>query len=353
MLGLDTRAARVAWTVGVVTLAFYAVFILRKTILVFVLALFLAYMIAPLVTLIERYKWSRVPRTVSVLMAFLLVIGSVGIGAALIAPAVSDEAQLLSQQLPQLAAKASIANIPLPNWLEAFRGRLSVFVQENLKTAMLAAMPFAQSVGTEIILFAGNLFFVVLIPILAFFFVKDGPQFRDALLRWLNPIAPRGDPSRILSDLDDALGQYVRALGLLALATLIAYGIVFSAAGVPYAIFLAAIAAVLEILPLLGPLSAAVIALFVAGLSGYDHLLWIAAFIVCYRIFQDYVLYPYLMGEESNIHPVMIIFGLLAGEQLGGIAGVFLSVPVIVAFVIVARHRRDNGTKSPGASAPE
>jgi predicted PurR-regulated permease PerM len=353
MLGLDARAAKVTWTVGVVALAFYAVYMVRSTLLVFVLALFLAYVIAPLVTLIEHHKWARLPRPVSVLAAFLLVIGAIGIGATLIAPSVADEAQLLSEQLPQLVEKASLANIPLPSWLEAFRGKLNAFVQENLKTAMLAAMPFARSVGTEIILFAGNLVVFVLIPIVAFFFVKDGPQIRDAFLRWLNPVAPRGNLSRIVSDLDDALGRYVRALGLLSLATLIAYGIFFSATGVPYAIFLAAIAAFLEILPLLGPLTAALIALFVAGLSGYDHLLWIAGFILCYRIFQDYVLYPYLMGDRSRIPPVMIIFGLLAGEQLGGVAGVFLSVPVIVALVIVARHSRDNDTKSIRTSAPE
>ncbi len=228
-----------------------------------------------------------------------------------------------------------------------------MFVQENLKTAILAAMPFARSVGTEIVLFAGNLIFAVLIPILAFFLVKDGPQIRDALLRWLNPVARPGSLSRIVSDLDDALGQYVRALGLLSLATLIAYGLFFSAAGVPYAIFLAAIAAFLEIIPLLGPLTAALISLFVAGVSGYDHLLWIAGFFLGYRISQDYVLYPYLMGGKSRIHPVMIIFGLLAGEELGGVAGIFLSVPVIVALVILARHWHENDTKSTRTSAPE
>src|ERR1700730_17798789 len=120
MLGLDARAARVAWTVGLVALTFYAVFMVRTTLFVFVLALFLAYVIAPLVTLIERYTCSRVPRAVSVLAAFMLVIGSVGIGATLTAPAVADEAQLLSEQLPQLAEKANLAKIPLPSSLEAF-----------------------------------------------------------------------------------------------------------------------------------------------------------------------------------------------------------------------------------------
>ena len=341
MLGLDSRAAKVAWTVGVVVLAFYAVFTVRKTLLIFVLALFLAYMIAPLVKLFYRHERPRIPRTVSVLAAFILVIAVVVIGAALIAPAVSDEAQRLSEQLPKLAEKASLIDkLPLPAWLEPLRARLSTLIQETLKGTTGAALPFAQSIGSGIVSFAGNLLFVVLIPILAFFFVKAAPQIKDALLRWLSPIAPHGKLSRIVSDLDDAMGQYVRALGLLSLATLIAYAVFFSAIELPYGILLATIAAILEIIPLLGPLAAALIALFVAAAVGYDHLLWIVAFILGYRIFQDYVLSPHLMSGGAGVHPVLIIFGLLAGEQLGGVAGIFLSVPVIAALVIVARHVR-------------
>jgi predicted PurR-regulated permease PerM len=76
------------------------------------------------------------------------------------------------------------------------------------------------------------------------------------------------------------------------------------------------------------------------GLLCLGHLVWIAVFVVCYRVFQDYVLAPYLMGGGIGVHPLLVIFGLLAGEQLGGIAGVFLSIPVIAGLAIVARHVR-------------
>lgn len=132
----------------------------------------------------------------------------------------------------------------------------------------------------------------------------------------------------------------MRALGLLSAATLIAYGVFFSVAAVPYGIVLAAIAAVLEIIPLMGPLAAAVIALFVAGAAGYDHLLWIVGYILCYRIFQDYVLSPYLMHGSIGVHPALVIFGLLAGEQLGGVAGIFLSIPVVAGLIILEKHIR-------------
>jgi predicted PurR-regulated permease PerM len=349
MLGIDARAARVAWTVGLVAIAFYAVYLVRKTLLVFVLALFLAYLIAPLVSLIERYNWRRLPRTVSVAEAFLLVVAVVAMGLVLIAPSASDEARKLAEQLPKLTEKtAFVEKIALPSWLEPYRARVSALVQEAVRDAALAALPFAKDLGAQVVRFAGNLIFVVLIPILAFIFVKDGPQLQQALLREVGPSAPRRKLSRILSELHDALGQYVRALGLLSLATLIAYGIFFGLLGVPYALLLAAIAAVLEVIPVLGPLAAAVLALFVAGISGYDHLLWIAAFIVCYRVFQDYVLAPYLMGGGIGVHPALVIFGLLAGEQLGGVAGIFLSIPVIAALHILAKHLRE---KDPGEAS--
>src|SRR4051812_44318921 len=112
MFGIDTRAARVTWTVSLIVLTFYLLFVVRKTLMIFVLALFLAYMIAPLVRAIERRKQARVPRTVSVAAAFVLIVGLIAIGATLIAPAVSDEAQLLSEKLPQLAQQAKVTNIP-------------------------------------------------------------------------------------------------------------------------------------------------------------------------------------------------------------------------------------------------
>lgn len=344
MLGWDPRAARVAWTVGIVAVAFYAVYAVRKTLLIFVLALFLAYVIAPLVNVIERYKWHRIPRGASVLAAMALVIAVVGLGAVLVAPSISEEAQKLAEQLPKLTEKTTLVErIPMPAWLAPYRARLDVFVNENLKAATVAAIPFAKEVGTKIFVLAGNAIFFVLIPILALIFVKDGPQIREALLLKIGPAASREKLSRIASDLHDAVGQYVRALGLLSLATLTAYGVFFSAAGVPYAILLAAIAAILEIIPLLGPLAAALIALLVAGLSGYDHLLWIAGFILGYRIFQDYVLSPYLIAGGIGVHPALVIFGLLAGEQLGGVAGIFLSMPVIAVLIILEKHIRAHG----------
>jgi predicted PurR-regulated permease PerM len=148
------------------------------------------------------------------------------------------------------------------------------------------------------------------------------------------------------------LAQYMRALILLAAAAFVAYGAFFSLIGVPCGILLAAIAFPLEFIPMLGPLAAGVIILMVAGLSGFHHLLWILVFLAVFRVFQDYVLSPHLLSTGTELHPLVVIFGVLAGGQIAGIMGSFLSVPVLATLRIVYRQLRKKPQDS-GAFCPK
>ena len=178
----------------------------------------------------------------------------------------------------------------------------------------------------------------MLVPVLGFFFLKDGPEFRDSLLEMLAEGSRRDEIKEIAADVHLLLAQYMRALVLLAAVVFAAYGLFFFLIGVPYGILLAAIAFFLEFIPVVGPLVAVVAVLMVAGLSGFQHLLWILIFLVVFRIFQDYVLSPHLMSKGAKLQPVMVIFGILAGGQIAGIPGIFLSVPVLAILRIVYRQ---------------
>jgi len=145
MFGLDSRAAKVAWTWGLIALGFYAAFAARKALLTFVLAVFFAYMMAPLVAFLERRSGRRIAHTAAVAAAFALVITAVAVSATLIMPNVVEEAQNLLEQLPpKLAEKTDLAGrLPLPSWLEPLRTRIDAFVQQNIREATAAALPFA------------------------------------------------------------------------------------------------------------------------------------------------------------------------------------------------------------------
>jgi predicted PurR-regulated permease PerM len=107
---------------------------------------------------------------------------------------------------------------------------------------------------------------------------------------------------------------------------------------VPYALVLAAIGGALEFIPVIGPLTSGVVVIGVSLFAGYAHPWLLALFVLIWRGIQDYGTSPFIMGRGIEIHPALVIFGVLAGGEIAGVAGMFLSVPVIAAIRIVWRR---------------
>jgi len=122
--------------------------------------------------------------------------------------------------------------------------------------------------------------------------------------------------------------------------------VLFWVAGVPYALVLAAIGGTLEFLPVLGPVVAGVIVIGVALFGGFAHPWLLALFVVVWRFGQDYVSSPLIMGRGVELHPGLVIFGVLAGGEVAGPAGMFLSVPVMAGVRIVWRRLRESRARS-------
>jgi predicted PurR-regulated permease PerM len=342
MILWDAKAARTTFTVVTVAAILYGVYTIRRTLFVFLLAIFFAYMVYPLVLLLDRFRPRRAPQWASPVATLVLVLTLVVLIGTLIGPSIGDEASRLSEQLPALLQRGNaIATERWPTFLQPYAERIVAFVRTELHGGAAAALPLAQRIGAGVLQVAGDLLLVVLVPILAFLFILSGPQIRDALER---AFARQQMGQHVIDDLDHLLGRYIRALLLLSVAALAAYALFLASIGVPYALLLGAIAALLEFIPVFGPLLSALVILIVAGLAEYPHLLWILFFIVGYRIFQDYVLGPRLMGAGVGVHPILVLFGLLAGAEVAGVPGIFLSVPAIAATLIIGRHViRDRG----------
>jgi predicted PurR-regulated permease PerM len=245
----------------------------------------------------------------------------------------ASEAAGFVQDLPRLLDPATLAQrVPLPGLLEPFRDRLAELVRNMLSGTQMQLLP--RRIGAGVLTVAGNLIYTVVVPIFSFLMVRMGPTIKQEL----RARAARPDGAfwyGLAMDINFLLARYVRALALLSLATLLSYGIVLSLLGVPFSLLLAGAAAVLEIIPVFGPLVAAIGILTTAVFTGYPHVLWVLGFIVAYRIFQDYILSPYLMSEGVDVPAIAVVFGLVAGDEVGGVAGIFLSVPVIAMIRIV------------------
>ena len=335
MLGIDSRAARAAWTVFVVALALATIYYIRTVLFVFVVAILFAYMLHPVVNLVDRFlPWPR-SRTYSLAIVYIALIGVLILGGTLIGTRAVAEAATLSNRIPEL--QASLMNrlqAPGAAWLEPIKGYILVQVGDRFQNFSSLVLPEVRRAGEQALAVLSSAVLLVLTPVLGFFFLKDGGKLLEQALG-LFSAARRPMWENIAADAHTILGQFIRALVILSLATLCIYSLFFGIIGLPYAILLAAVAGALEFIPMFGPLTAAIAIVLVAALSGFGHLGLILAFVVGYRMFLDYILSPHLMSSGVELHPLLVIFGVLAGEQIGGVAGMFLSIPAMAILRVI------------------
>jgi predicted PurR-regulated permease PerM len=331
MLGIDSRVARITWTVVVVLLFLGLIYAVRHTLFVFTLAILLSYLMAPLVDLLDRYLPGK-RRTLALALAYILVVVLVVGAVVAIGARVADEATQLAKVLPET----------VKGWVATVQARIPASFNVDLAgraSALLATLP---SLVLGFVAIASNLIYVVIIPVLSFFFLKDGHVIRQHILGLVDTATRRTTLDSVLADIHLLLAHYMRALVLLSMGTFSAYTIFLSMFGVPYSLLLGALAGALEFIPMIGPLSAVVIVLATAGSVG--HFLAVGIFVAAYRIFQDYVASPHLMGQGVELHPLLVLFGVFAGAEIAGVEGTFLSVPVLALARIVYRHASRNVT---------
>jgi len=351
MFGLDRRTARVVWTVLVFAAGLFLVYQLRTMLLLFVFSLFFAYLIFPVVRVVERRLPPRVGRPLAIGAVYvLLLLALAGLGLSL-GPRLTDEVTHLTEKGPEIAER--VASGEIVTGLLVRRGWEAARVAQvegALRAHAGQIIGYVQVAVAALLGWLAGAWVIVLVPVFAFFILKDADP-AAAGIDGLIPEPRQRDLFRaIADDVHLLLAQYVRALILLSLITFVAWSAVFFAAGVPYPVGLAAIAAVLELLPILGPITAGVIVVSVALFGGYPHPGLVLLFVIAWRGIQDYLWSPLVMGKGIEIHPAIVIFGVIAGGEIAGPAGMFLSVPVIAALRIVWRRVRDAGSVAAGRS---
>jgi predicted PurR-regulated permease PerM len=322
---------------------FYA---LTGILLVIVLAIFFAYLIAPLVELVRRPFNARgrervMPRGLAIGVVYLVIFGSLGIGAWVLTPRLGAQMADIAKQAPDYVVNAQKRAERLNNFLEELHLPRSwrQSANEKISGAIAEAGNYVAGEGLGSALnVLGFLPYLVLIPILAFFFLKDADSFRQSALMMLpqGRIRWRGD--ELFQDINSTLAAYIRAqlTSCLIIGTICGLG--FAIFDVRYALVLGVVAGLLEFIPLLGPLVVAVVAGTVAGFDSGTKAVAVLVFLGVLRIVQDYVLYPRIIGSGIHLHPLAVILAILAGHELAGVAGIFLAIPVIAVLTVTYRH---------------
>ncbi len=308
-----------------------------------VLSVFFAYLIDPIVRIIrkpfkERNLDKLMPRSLAIVVAYLFVFTILGIAIANIAPRVVEQAKEFGANLPAYGQSLRERANDLNNRYERLRIPDEVQAEINLKTVAIGGYITA-ALGGFVLGSVAYLPWFILIPVLSFFFLKDVNSFRLLVLRMFPAGRWRARAEKVMGDVNTTLAAYTRAQIISCVLIGLICTIGFYLIGLKYALLLGILAGIFEFVPLLGPLTIAVIVTLTAAASDNPwKALYVAIFLIVLRIVHDYVTYPRIVRGGIHLHPLAIILSVLAGEQVAGIPGVFLSIPIVAVATVIYRN---------------
>ena len=313
-------------------------------VLPFVWAFVLGYVLLPAVAFIERRTRRR---GLAAFVVFLALVASIAGVIRLVAPLAFNQLRDVQHALPTLLQNAQITAASILRDLGMGDLDVLVFVPASPEISGVVArmvVPLATAIGR----FALEL---LVFLIATFFVLRDAPRLFD-LIREQLPREHRGEILRIGEQVSDLIQRYIRGQLLLVgiMSTVTAIGL--SILEVPYSIVLGIVTGVLELIPIVGPITAGAIASIVAlghpNPFGWPQLTYVAVVAVMYTVLrhsEDYFVIPLVIGRIVRLHPAVVIFSLLAGGALFGLLGVILAVPaaatIRLLLVYVAAKLRD------------
>ena len=333
-------------TVAAFVAAAAVLYLARAACFILLLALLLAYLLEPTVTFVEKHsKLGRNNRALAIAQVY--VIGTVAVIAIAykLGPSLIAQLRNFSAAIPQLlkasstgqrgggAATFALSAQQLRTWL----GYNQETIAGLLERAVSAARVFA------------SVIWLFILPILSAYILLERPQILETLGKEVEEGRKGKRVARMLQRIDTMLAHFVR--GQLALASLsfVFYSCSMLALKFPYPIALAALGGVLEFLPALGWIASAVI-IVMTGFLMHAHWLAMACLLVFWRLVQDYVNSPRIMGKEIELRPLTVIVALMVGGEVGGIAGMYLAVPAAAVLRIARLEFFSNQSSTPGES---
>lgn len=311
-----------------VVLFFVFVYMLKDVFIIFLFALIIASAISPFANWLESKGF---PRLFGVLLLFLTVIGLVGFLLSLIVPFVSQEVSQLLTALPETLSKLSTslerAQEGAPQYLDFVSE-----IQNILETFSTYLQQSAQSVISLVISIFGGVMSFIAILIISFYLSVT----KNGIENFLGSIVPEKYEQYAIGlwkRSEVKMGRWIQGQLLLGLVMGLVVYVGLSLMGVKYALIFALLAAVFEIVPMVGPVLAAIPAVFLALLQSPALGLWVVLFYVLAQQLENHLLVPVVLGKTIGLNPVVVIIALLVGQQLAGIPGMILSVPLATVLV--------------------
>ncbi len=325
---------------GLIVLILWTVYIFRSQLISlampFIISLIIAYLFNPLIVLLQKHK---VPRGLSVMMIYLVFFFIIFTLIARLIPIVYTEISRLESLIPEYSRgirdfvvniNEQINRLELP---ETIQESIQVTVG-NIETGVINFLKTIPQIGINIAMTAFQVFLVL---VLTFYILRDFYQLRDYFLKLIAP-SKQQKFIKVMGEIDESLGNYIR--GQLIICTLIGIGTYLGLwfLRVDFALVLGIIAGITNIIPYFGPFIGAVPSLIVAAFTSPMLAVKVAIWIIIIQQIESNLVSPQVLGKKMNMHPLLVIFSLLAGGKFLGIPGMIIGVPVVAVIRILLRN---------------
>ncbi len=351
----DPKAARRSrvggWPIAVVTLILLLLtYELRYTLIPFVFAIVIGFVLDPVIAWsAKRMRGHRWPMAT---LLSILIIGCVGYGIYWVGNQAFKDLTSAMQKLPQMIQGAAKA-VSGPQGIDLFGTH---YTPEQLTNTVIhgatnvlgsAQIALALQIG------AGTIAAVILTFVLIPYFLVSGPRIASGTL-WLVPPERRGSIEGILPELVPMLRRYV--VGIIcvviytAIVAYIGFGVIF---GLPGAALISVVVGVLEMIPVVGPVTSIVLVGLTSLQGSGLNVIWPLLWALGLRLLTDNVVGPFALGKAVTVHPVVIIFAFVIGAMLFGIIGLLLAVPTSACVVIILEYYYAEPIAPGGAAEPE
>jgi len=343
---LDRRTARILLTIVVFSLVLAILYAARTVVIIFTFAILFAYLITPVVRFLQRhslfFKNLRGPHVVEAYLAFIVLLALVFHG---LAPEFHKHPARFVNQMTGLADRVSTGEIADElgsdfSWSDGQALRIKSFLQQHRKNIDNTIREIERLASTAA---AG----ILVIPILAIFFLSDGEKLANQLIHLTSTKETYDSMSALAAELHVMLQHYIRAKVILGLLSLTFCAATMLMLGYSNALTLGVLAGILEFIPVAGWMIAAG-TIVAAGVLGHSHWIWMLLLLGFWRILMDYWISPRVMGHELEIHPLLAILAVMMGGAVGGIVGIYLSIPLVATLRVIYRRfvsRSTSGTK--------
>lgn len=305
----------------------------------FLIASLITYLLHPIV---EKIHKEGLPRGIAVLLIYVLFFGGTGYAIVKGVPHMVKQSQELMENVPifmdtyrDTVHQMYDYTSHLPPALQGKIDQAFQDVENAVNHTLTLAVEFAKKL-------LSSFFVIMIIPFIVFYLLKDFETLKKTAWR-ITPLKWRKPGKELLIRIDESLGNYIRGqfFVISVLGILAALG--FWLIKLPYAILLGVIVGVTDIIPYFGPFLGAAPALLIATTVSMKMVIITVVVIIVLQFIESNILSPYIVGKSLHIHPVIIIFGLLAGGEIAGVVGLILAVPVLAVLkaLILYRNERD------------